>query len=138
MASYSGAMDEALRLINQQSVNLNEYFNTANTEFETQYSDFYGTTMQDAFNALSSTGVYDSPVSENALNRKRKALATTYATGKSQLAGQKMSAQGAIDAQKVNYYQNLANLQYQEAQAKQQAKNQMWSTAASVGASILF
>lgn len=138
MASYSKSMQDALNLINQQSVNLGAYFETANNEFENQYKDFYGTTMQDAFNALASTGIYDSPVSENALNRKRKSLSTTYATGKSQLAGQKMSAEGAIDQQKINYYQNLANLQYQESAAKTAAKNQMWGTAASIGTAILF
>lgn len=138
MASYSSSMDQALALINKQSASLASYFETANNEFETQYKQFYGTTMQDAFNALASTGVYDSPVSENALNRKRTSLATTYATGKSTLAGQRMSAESAIDQQKVGYYQNLANLQYQESQAKQAAKNQLYSTAAGVGASLLF
>ena len=137
MAAYSSAMDQALSLINAQSANLNSYFDTANADFETQYNSFYGQTMQDAFNALSNTGIYDSPVSENALNRKRTSLAQTYATGKSTLAGQKLSAESSIDQQKVGYYQNLANLQYQNTQAKQQSKNQLYSTIGSVGAALI-
>jgi hypothetical protein len=119
-----GPMDQALSLINQQYQNVNQYFTTADTSFEAQYSNFYGQEMTDAINNLAGSGVFESPVSENALNRKRTALADTYATGKSSLAGQKMQALGSVDQQKISYYQNLANLQFQEGQAKANAKNQ--------------
>lgn len=119
-----GAMDQAYALINKQYQNINEYFTSAEQSFETQYGSMYGVEMTDAINAMAGSGIFESPVSENALNRKRTALAETYAMGKSSLAGQKMQAIGAIDQQKVSYYQNLANLQYQQELAKTNAKNQ--------------
>ena len=137
MAAYSASMDQALALINGQSTSLNDYFNTANRAFETQYGQYYGQEMTDAINSMAGSGVFDSPVSENSLNRTRTALANTYATGKSQLAGQQMTAQGQISQQKVAYYQNLGNLQYQDQQAKEQKKMQTWGTIASVGAALI-
>jgi hypothetical protein len=130
-------MDRALALINGQQSNINDYFNTADTSFETQYGQLYGQAMTDAINAMAGSGIFDSPVSENALNRTRTALANTYATGKSQLAGQKMAALGGIEQQKVNYYQNLANLQYQDQTNKQQEKMQTIGAIGAIGAALI-
>jgi hypothetical protein len=132
-----GAMDEAYRLIEKQYGDVNAYFNEAGTAFEGQYKTYYGQTMQDAVGAIAGSGIYESPVSENYLNRQRTALGEQYATGKSQLAGQKMSALGQIDQQKVTYYQNLANIQYQKQLQKQQSKSQMFGTIAGLGAALI-
>ena len=120
----TSAMDQAYALINKQYSAVNEYFTQADSSFEEQYANTYGNEMTDAINAMAGSGVFDSPVSENALNRKRMALGETYAMGKSSLAGEKMRAIGQIDQQKVAYYQNLAQMQYAEQQAKANAKNQ--------------
>jgi len=132
-----GPMDEAYALINKQYNAVNEYFANADESYETQYGNMYGNEMTDAINAMAGSGIFESPVSENALNRKRAALAETYAMGKSQLAGQKMSAIGAIDQQKVSYYQNLANMQYQQELAKTNAKNQQISMGVSLLTSFI-
>ena len=133
----SSAMDEAYNLINSQYGQVNDYFNEANTAFEGQYQNYYGQEMQDAVNAIAGNGIFESPVSENILNRKRSALSEQYAAGKSQLAGQKVSALGTIDAQKISYYQNLANLQYERAQQKQQSQSQMFSAIGGIGMALL-
>ena len=133
----SSAMDSAYSLINDQYNQVNDYFNQANTAFEGQYQNYYGQQMQDAVNAIAGNGIFNSPVSENALNRNRMALSDQYAQGKSQLAGQKMQALGSIDQQKIAYFQNLANLQYEKAQQNQQSNNQLFSTIAGVGLALL-
>lgn len=132
------AMNEALNLINKQYTDTESYFNEANRAFESQYGSYYGQSMQDAVNALANTGIYESPVSENQLNRTRKALAETYAAGKSELAGQKLSATSAIDQSKISYLQNLSNLQYNKALAKQSQRSSLYSTLSGLGAGLLF
>ena len=131
------SMGQAGQLIEQQYTNVENYYNQANTDYETQYKSYYGQQMQDAVNAMAGTGIYESPVSEFSMGRTRQALATTYATGKSELAGQKMQAMGSIDAQKIGYLQNLASLQYNKALAKQQSQSQMFGLIGGLGTSIL-
>ena len=133
----SGPMDEAYGLINDQYNNVNSYFDEANTAFEGQYQHYYGQQMQDAVNAIAGNGIFESPVSENVLNRNREALSEQYATGKSQLAGQKMSAIGSIDQQKIAYFQNLASLQHQRAMEKQQSNSQLFGEIGAIGAALL-
>ena len=137
MAAYTSAMNQALALINTQTDNVNSYFQQAGAAFDSQYNTYYGQTMQDAANAIAGSGVYNSPVSENMLGRTRANLASTYATGKSNLAGQQMSALGGIDQQKVSYYQQLGNLQEQQSQQKAAAGNQLINTGMMVGAMLL-
>lgn len=131
------AMNEALALIEKQYGQVEEYFKEAGSAFETQYGTYYGQQVQDAVSSLASRGIYESPVSERLLGRIRTALAETYATGKSQLAGQKMQAISAIDQQKIGYYQNLASIQYQQALAKQQKKAQAFGMLGGVGGALL-
>lgn len=131
------AMNQAGALIEQQYKNVNDYFTQANTAFEGQYSHLYGTTMQDTVNQMAGSGVYDSPVSQNALNRTQMALGEQYATGKSTLAGQKMSAIGSVDSAKISYLQNLASMQYQQAQEKAQRKRGMFGAIGSLGGSLM-
>ena len=133
----SSAMDSALSLIEEQYGNINTYFNQANTAFESQYQNYYGQTMQDAVNSIAGSGIYESPVSQNFLNRQQVALGETYASGKSSLAGQKLTALGSVDQQKIQYYQNLASLQYSRAQAKANKQSSIFSTIAGVGAALL-
>lgn len=137
MANYSSAMDSALSLINKQYSNVSGYYDEATTAFETQFSDYSGNTMKDAINAIAGSGIYESPVSEMGLNRKRASLAETYATGKSQLAGEKLSALGSIDSQRIGYYQNLATLQNANAMNKAASNAAMWGTAATVAAVLV-
>lgn len=132
-----GSLQQAGQLIDRQYANVNDYFNQADTAFESQYKDYYGTQMQDAVNALAGSGIYDSPVSELSLGRTRKALAQSYATGKSELAGQKMQALGSIDQQKISYLQNLASLQYNKQLSKQQEQSQLFGAIGGIGGSIL-
>lgn len=133
----SSAMDSALSLIEEQYGNINTYFNQANTAFESQYQNYYGQSMQDAVNSIAGSGIYESPVSQNFLNRQQVALGETYASGKSSLAGQKLTALGSVDQQKIQYYQNLASLQYSRAQAKASKQSSIFSTIAGVGAALL-
>mgnify|MGYP003610437339 CR=1 FL=1 len=130
-------MSQVSDLINQQYQNVDTYFNQANQDFGTQYQDYYSTQMQDAVNSLAGTGIYESPVSEMSLGRTRKALAQTYATGRSELAGQKMQALGSIDQQKINYLQNLAQLQYGKAMQSQQSQSQMFGMIGGLGTSLM-
>ncbi len=132
-----GSMNQAGSLIEQQYGNVENYFNEAGSAFETQYQGYYTQQMQDSINAIAGSGIYDSPVSENYLGRNRQALAQTYATGKSELAGQKMQAMGSIDQQKVAYLQNLASLQYNKAMQKQQQQSQMFGAIGGIGSSLL-
>lgn len=133
----SGPMDEALKLIEAQYGNVNTYFNEAGTAFEGQYQHYYGQSMQDAVNAIAGSGIYESPVSQNYLNRQQMALGETYATAKSQLAGQKMQALGSVDAQKISYYQNLAAIQNARAQQKSQSNQQLFGAIGSIGAALI-
>jgi hypothetical protein len=130
-------MSQALALINTQTDAVNSYFQQAGAAFDQQYNTYYGQTMQDAANAIAGSGVFNSPVSENMLGRTRQSLASTYATGKSSLAGQEESALGGIDQQKVSYYQTLGGLQAQEAANKADRKQSTFNTILSVGASLL-
>ena len=132
-----GLMDEAATLLTKQTNNINEYFNTASKDFDTQYASQYGTEMGDAINAMAGSGIFDSPVSENALNRKRKALGEQYAVGKSALAGQKMTALGQVDQQRISYYTNLSNMRYQEQQAKVNYKQQNTAMMGSMAAALI-
>lgn len=131
------AMNEALKLIDKQYTDTESYFNEAGRAFESQFSTYQGQTMQDAVNALAGTGIYESPVSENQLNRTRTALGETYAAGKSELAGQKLAATSAIDQSKISYLQNLSNLQYNRAMAKQANRSSLYSTLSGLGAALL-
>ena len=131
-----GAMNEVQRLIEKQYGDVENYFKEANSAFETQYGQYYGNQMGDIVNQLAGHGIYESPVSERALGRQRQALADTYATAKSQLAGERMSAMGAIDQQKINYLQNLAGIQYQRQLAKQQKQSSVFGGLAGLGAAL--
>lgn len=93
--------------------------------------------MQNAVNALAGSGIYESPVSENQLNRTRQALGETYAAGKSELAGQKLAATSAIDQSKISYLQNLSNIQYNRAMAKQANRSSLYGTLGGLGAALL-
>lgn len=135
--SAMASMSEAEKLINQQYGNIEEYFNQAGSAFETQYKSYYSQQMQDAINTLAGTGIYESPVAERSLGRQRQALAETYATAKSQLAGQKLSAIGAVDQQRISYLQNLAQLQYNKQLAKQQEQSQIFGTIGGIGSALL-
>jgi hypothetical protein len=131
-----GAMNEVQRLIEKQYGDVENYFKEANSAFETQYGQYYGNQMGDIVNQLAGQGIYDSPVSERALGRQRQALGDTYATAKSQLAGERMSALGSIDQQKINYLQNLAGIQYQRQLAKQQKNSSEFGGLAGLGAAL--
>lgn len=131
------SMTQAGSLINQQYGNVDKYFTEAGSALETQYGSYYSQEMQDAINSLAGTGIYESPVSENVLSRKRKALGETYAAAKSELAGQKMSALSSIDSQRINYLQNLASLQFNKQMAKQQYQSQIWGTVGGLGGALL-
>lgn len=130
-------MNAALDLINKQERNLGEYFKVAGEGLNTQYANLYGQQMGEAINQAASRGIYESPVAERGLGRKRAALAETYATAKSQLAGQQMQAQAGIDAQRVSYLQNLAQLQYQRNLAKMQGQQQVFGAVGSLGGALL-
>jgi hypothetical protein len=130
-------MDQALAMIESQYGNINKYFEQAGKDLETQFGALKGRTMTDAVNTLATTGIYDSPVSEYQLNRTRQGLEETYSTAKSNLAGQKMSALSGIDSQKIGYYQNLADMQYQDSLTKYQSKMQLIGAGASVLGAIL-
>lgn len=134
---YKKSMNQALDLINQQYGNIETYFNEANSAFEQQYQGYYGQSMQDAVNQLAGTGVYESPVSQNKLNRLQKGLGEQYATGKSQLAGQKLSALGTVDAQKISYYQNLAQMQYQRELQRSQKRSSIGGMLGGLGGGLL-
>ena len=133
----SSAMAPAGSLIEQQYGNINDYFDQANTAFEGQYSHYYGQTMQDSVNNIAGSGVYESPVSQNYLNRQQMALGDTYSTAKSQLAGQKMTAIGQVDQQKIGYLQNVAQMQYQRQLQQSQAKNNMFGAIGGIGSALL-
>jgi hypothetical protein len=136
-----GAQDslaKAMELIEGQQTSLNQYFRSANTALESQYKTYYGQQMQAAVDALAKSGIYGSPISQKRQNRTMQALADTYANAKSQLAGQQMTAQGSINAQKVSYYQNLANIQYQKELANAQSESAMWSGIGGIGSALLF
>lgn len=137
MAKYTAAMNQALDLINKQYSAISSYYDEAGAAFEQQYKGLYGQTMQNAVNALASSGIYESPVSQNQLNRTQSALAETYATGKSQLAGQRLSAESAVDQQRISYYQNLANLQYQQARDKAARKSGLFGSIGGLGGTLL-
>ena len=133
----TAAMQEVEALINKQYANVQKYFEQANTAFEGQFNTYYGNTMQDAVSKLASSGIFESPISEKQLARQRTALAESYAAGKSELAGQKLTAESSIDQQRINYLQNLANVQYQNALAKQQQKSQIYGIMGGVGSAML-
>ena len=130
-------MNEALRLIEKQYGDIETYFKEASGAFETQYQGFYGQTMQDAVSNMASRGIFESPASERGLSRTRRGLAETYATGKSQLAGQRLSAIGSVDQQKAGYLQNLANLQYSREMAKQQNRASKWGALGGLGGGLM-
>lgn len=133
----SEAMAKALELIQGQYANIDRYYKTANTALEGQYKTYYGQTMQDAVDALAKQGLYGSPVAQKRQNRVIKGLADTYAAAKSQLAGQKMQAEGTVNAQMIGYYQNLANLQFQQSAAEAQGQAQMFSGIGGIGGALL-
>ena len=130
-------MNEALALIEKQYGDIEQYFQEAGSAFEEQYKNYYGQQIQGAVSQLANQGIYESPVAEKALGRQRTALGEAYATAKSQLAGQKLSALSAVDQQKINYYQNLAQMQYQRQLAKQQKKASIYGSIGGIGAGLL-
>jgi hypothetical protein len=134
MASWKASMANALQAINDQYAQTSNYYDQASTDFETQFQQQYGQTMTDAVNNMASNDIFESPVSEKALNRTRQGLNMQYAVGKSALAGQKMSALSSIEGQKIGYYQNLASLQQSAANAKRSSIMQGIGAAASLGA----
>ena len=132
-----GAMNQSLALIEKQAKDLETFFSEAGGALDEQFGAYQTRTMEDATSALASSGIYESPVSERSLGRTRQALGESYAGAKSQLAGQKMSAMGDIDRQKINYYQNLASMQYQMALEKMKSKSSLFSTAGGIGGAII-
>ena len=130
-------MNAALDLINKQEANLGEYFKTAGSAMEQQYGRLYGDEMGQAINMAASRGIYESPIAQKGIARKQAALAETYATAKSQLAGQQMQAQAGIDQQRVGYLQNLAGLQYQRQVAKMQGQSQLFGQIGGLGGALL-
>jgi len=132
-----GPTKNALAMIEKQYADIEQYFNETGAAFEQQYKGYYGQSMQNAVSDLASRGIYESPVGEQSLGRTRTALGEQYATAKSQLAGQKMSAVSAVDSAKVGYYQNLAQIQYQQQLAKQQKKSGIFGTIGGIGGSLL-
>ena len=116
--SWKSSMNNALAAINQQYADINNYYDEADKAFETQFSSYRGQSITDAINSMAQNDVFESPASERSLNRARQGLTEQYATAKSTLAGQKMSALGSVTAQKVGYYQNLASLQMQQRASK--------------------
>lgn len=137
MASWKATMASALQTINQEYANISNYYDQASTDYDIQFKQQAGQTMTDAINSMAGNDVFESPVSERALNRTRTALNTQYAVGKSTLAGQKMSSLSAIDAQKVSYYQNLASLQLSAKNAKRSSIMQGIGAAGGLAAMAL-
>ena len=135
--SWKSSMNDALAAINQQYADINNYYDQANTAFESQYKSYYGQNMTDTVNSMAQNDIFESPVSEKALNRQRQALTEQYATAKSTLAGEKMSALGSVNAQKISYYQNLASLQLQQKTAKRSGIGQLIGTGAGLAAMAL-
>jgi hypothetical protein len=133
----SAAMDEIAALIQKQYTGIDSYFKEADTAFEGQYQNLYGSTMQSAVDNLANSGIYESPVSQNQINRTQVALGEQYASGKSQLAGQRLSAIGAVDQQRISYLQNLSSLQYQKQQAKYEKQSQMYGMLGGLGSAML-
>jgi len=130
-------MNAALALIDKQERNLADYFKQAGANLETQYGRYYGTEMEGAVNTLANQGIYESPIAQKSIARKQAALAETYATAKSQLAGQQMQAQAGIDQARVGYLQNLASLHYQRQSAKMQGQSQLFGAIGGLGAALL-
>ena len=137
MASWKATMASALQTINQEYANISNYYDQASTDYDIQFKQQAGQTMTDAINSMAGNDVFESPVSERALNRTRTALNTQYAVGKSTLAGQKMTSLSAIDAQKVSYYQNLASLQLSAKNAKRSSIMQGIGAGAGLAAMAL-
>ena len=135
--SWKSTMDAALQTINQQYADIENYYSQASDDYDTQFKQQSGLAMTDAINSIATNDVFESPVSERALNRTRTALNEQYAVGKSTLAGQKMSALGSIDAQKVSYYQNLASLQQSAKNAKRSSIMQGIGAAGGLAAMAL-
>lgn len=131
------AMSKAYELITKQQENINKYFNIANTALESQYKTYYGQSMQAAVDALAKQGIYGSPIAQKQQNRTIQALGDTYANAKSQLAAQQTEAQGSINAQLVNYYQNLANVQFQSGMAQAQGEGQKWGALGMLGGALI-
>ena len=124
-------------LLSQQSENIGKYFNEAGSALETQYGSLYGQTMTDAVNKLASKGIYNSPVSQVSLNRTTKSLADTYANAKSQLAAQRLSAEGNLTSQQISYFENLANQQFQQQLAESQSEASLFGSIAGLGGGLL-
>lgn len=130
-------MNAVQDLIEKQSRNLEEYYKQSGTALEQQFGTIYSQQMEDATSALASRGIYESPVSERSLGRTRATLADTYASAKSELAGQRLQAESNIDQQRVNYLQNLAQLQYNRQLAKQQKRSSIYGIMGSLGGAAL-
>lgn len=132
----TSSLDAIAGMLEQNYKNIGDYFNQAEGDLATQYGSFYGNEMESAVNALAGSGVFDSPVSEKALQKKRLALAETFAGAKSQLAGQKMQAIAGADSQRIAYLNQLANANYQESMADYEQRKNMWGTIGSLGSSL--
>lgn len=135
--SWKSTMNNALQMINDQYAQVSNYYDQAATDYETIFKQQSGQAMTDAINAMATNDVFESPVSEKALNRTRTALNEQYAVGKSTLAGQKMSALSSIDSQKIGYYQNLASLQQSAKAAKRSSITQGISAASGLAGAII-
>lgn len=135
--SAMGTLGQVGSMIEQQYANVDQYFNQAGQDLAAQYQPYYTSQIEQSINQLANQGIYESPVSERALGRTRSALAQTYASARSELAGQRMQAMSSIDAQKINYLQNLAQLQYSKQMAKQQQQTQLFGTIGGLGSSLL-
>lgn len=133
----SKSLKVVLDLIDKQEQNINQFFEEANKSYESQFANYYTTTMGQTANQLANLGIYESPVSENKLNRIRTTLAETYMAGKSELAGQKLSALSSIDQQRINYYQALSNAQYQNQLSKYQKSQSIFGAIGGIGGSLL-
>lgn len=136
-SAADAAMQKALALIQGQQAGLDKYFKSANTALESQYKTFYSQTMQDAIDDIARRGIYGSPVAQKRQARITQSLADTYASAKSALAGQKVQAEGQINQQLVGYYQNLAQMQFQEGMAQAAGQSQLFSGIGGIGAALL-
>ena len=135
--SWKSSMNNALEAINQQYADINNYYDEADKDFETQFSSYRGQSITDAINSMAQNDVFESPASERALNRTRQGLTEQYATAKSTLAGQKASALGSVTAQKVGYYQNLASLQMQQRASKRSGMGSLFSAIGGIGGTLI-
>jgi len=133
----TGYINDALNMLQNQQKQLDDYFSNLNSLYEQNYKIEYGQGINEAANYLANNGIYESPVSENLLNKQREALAQQYAMGKSDIMGQKLNAQSAIEQQRLAYMGRLADANYQNELAKMQKRQSIIGGIAGLGFGLL-